>query len=420
MRIVRREDLRILRLVAIVISSGLIFSIVIFRIPADELPSTAWLPTGLLLVLVHLSCIIFYDKLAKIPGIRLIEFVVIQAIAFAVLVCAGWALGYFAHWQLPMALWQLVAVVVIINLVGLVWFFVMQRAYRPRYGLMPSPLARPLRRLGDIDAVDVRPDRRLQDQGVTILVLDPLASPPPEHMHHLTEAIVNGISIVSSVDLYERITGRTPIRQLKGLANDFTLSIHRNYDRPKWLVDFVLSAFLILIMLVPFALIALLIRLDSPGPALFRQVRIGRNGRRFTILKFRTLYEHACAAGPVDGGTRHDDMTRIGRLLRRTRLDELPQLFNVLRGDMSLIGPRPEWDELAIQLRRELSLYNFRNITRPGISGWAQVNYRYANTVKTTRRKLEYDIYYNRHRSFELDMLILVRTLFVVLGARGA
>lgn len=417
MRLVRREDLRAVRLAIILASSALILAIIVLRIPPKDLPSTAWVPTGVLLILVHLVCTVFYDKLAKLPKIRLAEFILIQVLAFLVLVAGGWTLGHFAHWQLPLVLWQLVAVVLVINVVGLVWFFLMQRVYRPRYGLLPSRLTRQLRRLADIDAVDIRPGMRLQDENVSILVIDQLSALPPEHMPHLTEAIVNGISIVSALDLYERLTGRTPVRALKDLSGDFTRSIHRNYDWPKRLIDYVLAAVLLAVLLVPFALIALVIRLDSPGPAFFRQARLGRNGRPFTIVKFRTFHHRPNGGGDAETG--NGEITRAGGVLRRTRLDEMPQLVNVLRGEMSLIGPRPEWDELAAQLRQELSLYNFRNVTKPGISGWAQVNYRYANNVKTTRRKLEYDIYYNRHRSFELDMLILVRTLFVMLGAKG-
>ena len=167
-------------------------------------------------------------------------------------------------------------------------------------------------------------------------------------------------------------------------------------------------------------LIALMVKLDSPGPALYRQERIGLYGRPFTILKFRSMRVDAEAGGPRWADEHDHRVTRFGRLLRLTRLDESPQLLNVLAGSMSLIGPRPERLCFARQISRVVPGFDARNGVKPGITGWAQVNFRYGSTVEDARVKLSYDIYYIENRSLKLDLRILLATVGVILGRKGA
>ena len=165
------------------------------------------------------------------------------------------------------------------------------------------------------------------------------------------------------------------------------------------------------------AVAAVLIRLDDRGPVFFRQNRIGRHRIPFSLLKLRTMKVNN--DGPLYTATGDPRITRVGRFLRATRIDELPQLINVLRGEMSLMGPRAEWDRLVADYEKQIPCYHFRHLVRPGITGWAQVNYPYGASLEDTLRKLEYDLYYIRHFSFTLDASIILKTIHLMLFGRG-
>jgi exopolysaccharide biosynthesis polyprenyl glycosylphosphotransferase len=183
----------------------------------------------------------------------------------------------------------------------------------------------------------------------------------------------------------------------------------------------ILLGLLLLLFTMPLMLVtALLVKFDSPGPVLYRQERVGLHGRLFTVLKFRSMRVDAEARGPVWASARDPRVTRIGALIRRTRIDELPQLVNVLRGEMSFIGPRPERPHFVEQLTGAVPLYCERAQVKPGLTGWAQVNYPYGASVEDARAKLSYDLYYVKHRSPALAVLILVSTVWVVLFQKGA
>jgi exopolysaccharide biosynthesis polyprenyl glycosylphosphotransferase len=168
-------------------------------------------------------------------------------------------------------------------------------------------------------------------------------------------------------------------------------------------------------------LISLLIKLTSPGPVFYRQKRVGKNGSVFTCYKFRTMRTDAEAdIGPSWAGDDDPRVTRVGRWLRRIRLDEIPQLWNVLRGDMGFIGPRPERPEFVEWLSHEIPYYHLRHIIRPGITGWAQVRYQYGASVAEAREKLKYDLYYIKHISLSLDLLILAESVKTILLGRGS
>jgi exopolysaccharide biosynthesis polyprenyl glycosylphosphotransferase len=180
-------------------------------------------------------------------------------------------------------------------------------------------------------------------------------------------------------------------------------------------------AFLGLVLALPvMTAVAIAIKLDSRGPVLFRQPRLGQNGSVFILNKFRSMREDAEKdTGPVWAQDRDPRITRIGAILRRTRLDELPQLFNVLVGHMSFIGPRPERPEFVYELQKVIPFYMERLSVKPGITGWAQVRYRYGASVDDALQKLQFDLYYIKNLSLFLDLLILLNTVQVVLFARG-
>jgi lipopolysaccharide/colanic/teichoic acid biosynthesis glycosyltransferase len=167
-------------------------------------------------------------------------------------------------------------------------------------------------------------------------------------------------------------------------------------------------------------LIAAAVVIDSPGHPLYWQERVGQHGRIFRMLKLRTMRQHAEKRGHALWARNRDPrVTRIGAFLRRSRLDEIPQLWNVLRGDMSLIGPRPERPQFVAVLTRRIPLYRARHAVRPGITGWAQVQFGYAASVRDAKTKLQYDLYYIRHSSPILDATIMLKTLMVVLRLKG-
>jgi exopolysaccharide biosynthesis polyprenyl glycosylphosphotransferase len=169
------------------------------------------------------------------------------------------------------------------------------------------------------------------------------------------------------------------------------------------------------------ALTAIAIRLDSPGPMLYSQERVGENGAVFKIYKFRSMRTDAETAGkPIWARDNDDRITRVGRFIRKTRLDELPQLWNVMRGDMSFVGPRPERPFFVDQLAKEIPFYLQRHAVKPGLTGWAQVKYQYGSTVEDAMEKLRYDLYYIKHLSIVFDLTIVLDTVKVILFGKGA
>ncbi len=197
-------------------------------------------------------------------------------------------------------------------------------------------------------------------------------------------------------------------------------STARTYQVVKRGLDIVL-AFLVLVItspVIPF--IALAIKRSSPGPVFYKQTRVGRGGKTFKIIKFRSMRQDAeVGTGAVWAQNGDSRITPIGRFLRKSRLDEIPQLWNVFVGDMSFVGPRPERPEFDEELEREIPFYRARRAVRPGLTGWAQVNYGYGSTMLDALRKVEYDLYYIKNESLYLDLLILLRTVAVVLKLGG-
>jgi exopolysaccharide biosynthesis polyprenyl glycosylphosphotransferase len=223
-------------------------------------------------------------------------------------------------------------------------------------------------------------------------------------------------------DLYDQLSRRIPVQHtdpawalnvIEKLPSRLSLSCKR-------LVDLILAG-VGLLTLAPFLpLVALAIKLDSPGPVFYRQIRSGRAGRHFTILKFRTMVVDAEQDGQARWATEDDPrITAVGRFLRKTRVDELPQLHNVLRGDMSIVGPRPERPEFVEQLAQEIPFYRTRLMVKPGLTGWAQIHYSYGNSTEDALIKLQYDFHYLRYWSFWMDLYIIFRTLGVAFRFKG-
>ena len=184
-------------------------------------------------------------------------------------------------------------------------------------------------------------------------------------------------------------------------------------------VDVSVSAVALVVLSPILLLLAMFVKADSRGPAIYRQLRLGLHGKPFTLLKFRSMRIDAEASGPVWASQRDPRVTRVGRFLRATRLDELPQLWNVLKGDMALIGPRPERPHFVETLAAEIPHFRARMLVKPGLTGWAQVNFRYGASVDDARVKLSYDLYYVRHRNFWMNVRIVAGTARVMLRKEG-
>lgn len=234
-----------------------------------------------------------------------------------------------------------------------------------------------------------------------------------------------GLSIVPMPLLYEQVTGRVPVEHVGQQYWTTVLpiegeSIFDPYPLVKRLMDIGLSLVGLALFAPLFPLIILIMRLDSPGPIVYRQQRVGRGGKTFTVFKLRSMIPDAERhTGPLWATHNDPRITRVGRILRRTRLDEVPQLANVLRGEMSLIGPRPERPEFVAELSQRIPFYRTRNAVKPGVTGWAQVRYRYGSSEEDALIKLQYDLYYIRHRSLALDLLIILRTVGKIISFQG-
>jgi len=232
----------------------------------------------------------------------------------------------------------------------------------------------------------------------------------------LLDAKRQGVVIEDAVHVYERLTGKDALDQLQPSHLIFAPELgRRSFHTVMLRILSVLLAAVGLVVSAPlFALIALLIKCDSPGPVFFRHERIGKKGRKFSLIKFRTMntVTRSRSEWVRDNG---DRITKVGRWLRKYRLDELPQLFNVLMGHMNLIGPRPHPASNYHLFMRNIPFYAFRATVRPGITGWAQVRYGYANDLQEEIEKMHYDMYYIKYQSFALDVEIIVRTIGVML-----
>jgi len=232
-----------------------------------------------------------------------------------------------------------------------------------------------------------------------------------------------GIRVTDFLDFYEREGRRIRIDSLReewiALSRGFTAP--RSKDRLRRMSD-ILLALLGFVATAPVLLVtSLAIKLEDGGPVLYRQERIGLEGRPFTLYKFRSMREDAERDGtPAWASERDMRITGVGRIIRKLRIDELPQFWNVLRGDMTLVGPRPERPYFVGQFSQSIPFYDFRHAVRPGITGWAQVSFRYGASLEDTRRKLSYDLYYIKNRGILLDVVILLKTVSVVLRGEGA
>ena len=242
-------------------------------------------------------------------------------------------------------------------------------------------------------------------------------------VRELLELRLSNVKVEEATGLLEKIDGKISVDELhpswlifsEGFRLNNALIIGRR------VISWLISALLLTLVLLLLPVIAALIKLTSPGPVLYKQKRVGRNGKTFYCYKFRTMRADAEAdTGPTWADDDDPRITKIGRLLRSARLDEIPQLWNVFKGDMGFVGPRPERPEFVEWLSREIPYYNLRHLVRPGITGWAQISYQYGASLEESKEKLQYDLYYIKNISMAFDLYIIFQTIKIVLFGRGA
>lgn len=261
-------------------------------------------------------------------------------------------------------------------------------------------------------------------QGISDILVAISGHMQEDAFRFLLEAQEQGVEIVRMPTAYEEMLGRVPINFLEAdwLVRSFVdqARINRFYQVGKRLFDLLGGLVGVIILVIFWPLIAMVILVDSGRPVFFSQTRAGKGGKPYRIIKFRTMRVDAEKEGGPQLAKEDDNRsTRVGRILRKTRIDEWPQFINVLRGDMSLVGPRPERPELMEHFEKLIPFYRARLLEKPGITGWSQVNFGYAATIEEMSIKLEYDLYYIKRRGPILDLIIILRTLATVFGFRG-
>lgn len=272
--------------------------------------------------------------------------------------------------------------------------------------------------IGTVDDVADIVQRRRVDR-VAVNLVDARGRLP---MEKLLELRFQGVPIDHVASVYERYTGKIALENLRPSWLVFSPGFRhtRSLAVAKRVIDVLVGAVLLILTAPVMAVVAVAIKISSPGPVLYRQRRVGKNGRPFTLRKFRSMRVDAEAAtGAVWAIANDPRVTPIGRFLRRTRLDELPQLWNVLANDMSLVGPRPERPEFVERLAREITLYGQRHHVKPGLTGWAQISYPYGSSVSDALQKLQYDLYYLKHMSIALDLFIIAATAKTIWSRTG-
>lgn len=297
----------------------------------------------------------------------------------------------------------------------------LSRRQRLQIGVVPQGAYKALTTLPQLDCVLLR-DARVEAMSVVAVAADLQTDLDANWDRFLAECALRGIPVYHTKHLVESLTGRVELEHLS--ENSFgMLTPVSAYMTLKHLVDWAAALTLGVLLAPALLLVALAIRLDSPGPAIFRQRRIGYRGESFTVFKFRTMTVTGHSEDDRESAKtqdRDDRITRLGYFLRRTRIDELPQIWNILRREMSWIGPRPEARVLSEWYARQLPFYPYRHIVRPGITGWAQVNQGHVAEINDVREKLYYDFYYIKHYSMWLDLIVVIKTFRTIVSGSGA
>ncbi len=267
------------------------------------------------------------------------------------------------------------------------------------------------------DLADIK--NSLQKNNINTVVVNNNPKYSPEVARYLFESIDLKINYFNLTDFYEKITGKIPVTSLERNWFLENLSQKNNawYLFLKRIIDLLLSIIFGLIALIILPFIILAIKLESKGPLIYKQERVGLSGKKFMALKFRSMVNNAESKGAQWAQVNDARVTRVGKFMRKTRLDEIPQFWNILIGDMSFVGPRPERPEFVEELKKAIPFYNERHLVKPGLTGWAQINFPYGASVADAKEKLQYDLFYIKNQSIAMDISIILKTLNTVFNA---
>lgn len=367
-------------------------------------------------IVAHILGFLAFRRLGSFPGVAAAGFILPT---FAI--TYGFVFVIIFFFRVDYSRFQAGSSFILSTLWYFAWSIAARRAVQHRIAVVPGGNTSSIRRIHHVVWHHLSsPDQILT--GISGVVADLRADLSEEWERYIADAALAGIPVYHVKHVTESLSGRAEIEHLSENTLG-SLNPNQFYLTVKELVDRV-AALVVLILLSPIlGLIAVAVYIDSPGPVLFRQARMGYRGRVFTVYKFRTMRAEACSGNDRDSAiTLPGDkrVTRVGRFLRKFRLDEFPQAFNILRGEMSWIGPRPEALALSTWYDRELPFYRYRHIVRPGISGWAQINQGHVTNVSDVQEKLHYDFYYIKNFSPWLDIVIVLRTIRVMFVGHGA
>ncbi len=363
--------------------------------------------------LAHALSALAVHALARYPGARSAVYVAPQVLLTFALITLGTLLLRLDMSRLLMGVAAVLSVV---------WchieFLLRRRFQRPKFAIVPTGAACDVLHLPGIDARSLE-GPQLDGRRYDGVIADLTSLPGPDWERFLAASALSRLPVYHAPLVLESLTGRVRIQHIsENPMGSLLPSI--TYERLKYLLD-VLIILASLPLTLPIALLtAIAIRLESAGPILYTQERVGQGNRPFRIYKFRSMVSEPRGAEPRFASTNDNRVTRVGQVIRQLRIDEIPQFLNVIRGDMSLIGPRPEQQAFVRQFEQEIPFYAYRHVVRPGITGWAQVSQGYADDTDDTRVKIEYDFYYIKHCSLALDLFIVLRTLQTMLTGFGA
>lgn len=429
----------------------------VFYYRIGRLPSYSsidlWLITGTFVAVLFICGTYFRQHTINVPSLPIRTFWVCIA---AGAICVGWLyiLGpskfnqYFGRGVLPFA-------TVICGLLTTVIRFVINRRYHLQerglkllylgYSDIAENFLKEVRNHSEVRSITIAGSRiekpswetslkrvswsgksldlLVQNRRLQSVIIDPNYGASAKETEVLVDLRLTGVPVVTLADFYERFWFMIPVAGIDSnwflRSQGFSMLDDQVSRRLKRVLDVIFSG-LLLIISFPLMLICIgLIKLTSPGPALYSQTRVGLQGKHFTIFKLRTMRENAEAEGARWAQTNDPRITFIGRILRNTRLDEIPQCWNVLRGEMSFVGPRPERPEFTEELAKQIPYYELRHLVKPGITGWAQVIFPYGASVDDSLKKLQYELFYIKNQSFILDLNIILRTMITMFQRAG-
>lgn len=261
----------------------------------------------------------------------------------------------------------------------------------------------------------------LEQEKITTAIVTPEIYQSPDLIQNLFECIRYRIDFINLSEFYEKLTKKIPLTAINQIwfLENISQSDKTFYEFFKRIFDFVFALILLIVSLPLWLIIAIIIKNESPGPVFYKQIRIGQGGKPFKLTKFRSMVKDAEKNGPKMAQKNDKRVTKFGKFMRRTRLDELPQLWNIIKGQMSFIGPRAERPEFHQELKNSIPFYQERYLIKPGLSGWAQIKHGYTSSIEDNFEKIQHDLYYVKNRSFAFDLSIILKTLNIILKGGG-